>query len=153
MTDVPPDIRTTVEVDAALERVVDALDASGPPTGVGVDVVAFDRIGRYVSAEALLHRIATDDEIERVASAREVARLVTVKEAAAKALGTGIVEAVGWTDLIVPSPTSEPFRVTNCSEVEAELWGAVESVDDHAVAVAVSNVARGDSGSIESQET
>ncbi len=70
--------------------------------GIGTDIVKIDRIGKSLDrlGERFAQRILTSSELEEYRAAKKpvafLARRFAVKEAAAKALGTGIGEGVSW---------------------------------------------------------
>jgi holo-[acyl-carrier protein] synthase len=74
--------------------------------GLGIDVVETVRIARLHSryGERFAARILTDEELRETARRNPVATLAKyfcVKEAAGKALGTGIFGPVSWHQIIV----------------------------------------------------
>ena len=75
--------------------------------GTGVDIVEVDRIARSIEryGERFLHRVFTSGEIiycrRKRAAAESFAARFAAKEAAAKALGTGIQHGIGWSEIEV----------------------------------------------------
>ncbi|HTV04962.1 MAG TPA: holo-ACP synthase [Acidobacteriaceae bacterium] len=76
--------------------------------GTGIDVVEIDRIAASIDryGARFLHRIFTPGEItycqhKRHSAAESFAARFAAKEAAAKALGTGIQHGVTWTEIEV----------------------------------------------------
>ena len=75
--------------------------------GLGTDLIEIARIERSLAryGEAFLRRIYTSGEIAycmaKKNSAESLAARFAAKEAAAKALGTGIARGVGWRELEV----------------------------------------------------
>lgn len=75
--------------------------------GIGLDATEIPRIaavlGRY--GERFLHRVFTEEEIAYCLRHRfpapSLAARFAAKEAAAKALGTGLAQGVGWRDIEV----------------------------------------------------
>jgi len=83
--------------------------------GTGIDLVEVPRIARSIErfGERFLRRIFTDAEIAfcraRTTSAESFAARFAAKEAAAKALGTGIQHGVSWKEFEVRRiPGSRP---------------------------------------------
>jgi len=79
--------------------------------GIGTDIVEVGRIEAVLGrrGERFARRILTPGELERAraqaALAPFLAKRFAAKEAIAKALGTGIGEALSWQDLIVVRET------------------------------------------------
>ena len=75
--------------------------------GTGIDLVEVERIAHSIErfGDRFLRRVFTDDEIAycrvRAAAAESFAARFAAKEAAAKALGTGIQHGVSWKELEV----------------------------------------------------
>ncbi|HEY1807878.1 MAG TPA: holo-ACP synthase [Acidobacteriaceae bacterium] len=75
--------------------------------GTGIDLVEVPRIARSIErfGDRFLRRVFTDAEIAycraRTAAAQSFAARFAAKEAAAKALGTGIQHGVSWKELEV----------------------------------------------------
>ncbi len=75
--------------------------------GIGTDIVQVARIATSLSrsGDRLAARILTPDEMQRFValshSAAFLAKRFAAKEAAAKALGTGIAQGVSWQDIEV----------------------------------------------------
>ncbi|HEX4065555.1 MAG TPA: holo-ACP synthase [Acidobacteriaceae bacterium] len=75
--------------------------------GTGIDLIEVPRIAQSIEryGQRFLRRVFTDEEIAycsaRAASAESFAARFAAKEAAAKALGTGIQHGVSWKELEV----------------------------------------------------
>lgn len=75
--------------------------------GTGIDIVDIDRVARSIArfGDRFLHRIFTAGEIaycsRKKNAAESYAARFAAKEAAAKALGTGIQHGVSWQELEV----------------------------------------------------
>lgn len=75
--------------------------------GTGIDLIEVPRITRSIErfGDRFLRRVFTDDEItycrDRAAAAESFAARFAAKEAAAKALGTGIRHGITWKELEV----------------------------------------------------
>lgn len=83
-------------------------------TGIGVDIVEVDRIRRAFRrhGERFLRRVFSEEEWSRCRDRRDpapcLAACFAAKEAASKALGTGMVD-LSWKDLVlIPGPRGEP---------------------------------------------
>jgi holo-[acyl-carrier protein] synthase len=83
--------------------------------GIGTDLIEIARIAQSVErfGERFLERIYTPREIaycqRKRSSAESLAARFAAKEAAAKALGTGINHGIGWLDLeVVREPSGKP---------------------------------------------
>jgi holo-[acyl-carrier protein] synthase len=83
--------------------------------GVGTDMIEIARIAQSIDrfGDRFLHRIYTAQEIaycrRKKNSAESLAARFAAKEAAAKALGTGISRGIGWLDLeVVRQPSGKP---------------------------------------------
>jgi len=83
--------------------------------GVGTDLIEIARIAQSVDrfGDRFLQRIYTAQEIaycqRKKSSAESLAARFAAKEAAAKALGTGINHGIGWLDLeVVREPSGKP---------------------------------------------
>ncbi len=75
--------------------------------GVGLDLVAVDRVQRLVDphGDRFLTRCFDPDELHRPADAEHLAGLLAAKEAAFKAMGLPRGSGVGWRDLTALSPS------------------------------------------------
>ena len=101
--------------------------------GMGVDVMQPSRIEAAVSrrGEALLRRIFTPGELEYCRRGRNryqrLAARFAAKEAALKALGTGLTGAARWTDVEVAHVEGGAPAIRFCGEVarRAEDMGVV----------------------------
>ena len=69
---------------------------------IGVDIIEIDRIQKTVArwGERFLRRVYTDAELELYKKAESLAVRFAGKEAAVKALGTGM-RGIGWKDIEV----------------------------------------------------
>jgi holo-[acyl-carrier protein] synthase len=119
--------------------------------GLGTDLIEIARIAQSFDrfGERFLQRIYTPAEIAyclgKRSSAESLAARFAAKEAAAKALGTGISRGVGWLDLeVVRQPSGKPtMRLTGrAAEIAAALGIARTSLSlthskDIALAVVV----------------
>jgi holo-[acyl-carrier protein] synthase len=82
--------------------------------GVGIDACEIDRVAASLAkyGDRFLHKIYTDGEIAYCQRKRDpapsLAARFAAKEAAAKALGTGISRGVFWTDIEVVRGPGEP---------------------------------------------
>lgn len=83
--------------------------------GTGTDLIEIERIRASVSrhGDRFLRRIYTDGEIaycgRKRNSAESYATRFAAKEAAAKALGTGISQGVGWREIeVLREPSGRP---------------------------------------------
>ncbi|MGD0798914.1 MAG: holo-ACP synthase [Acidobacteriaceae bacterium] len=99
--------------------------------GIGTDLIEIARIAQSVErfGERFLERIYTPQEIaycqRKRSSAESLAARFAAKEAAAKALGTGINQGVGWLDLeVVREPSGKPtLRLTGRAAQIANALG------------------------------
>lgn len=98
--------------------------------GHGIDITPVDRIARMLAehGERFTHRVYTDGERAECAgerrSAERLAARFAAKEAALKALGTGLRGGIAWTDIsVVTLPSGQPtLRVAGrAAEVAKEL--------------------------------
>jgi holo-[acyl-carrier protein] synthase len=116
--------------------------------GLGLDVVETDRIARVHAryGDRFTARILTDDERQRTAGRDPVATLAKyfcVKEAAGKALGTGIFGPVHWHHIeIVHRPSGRPeLRFTGPAAQRLAYLGGrrvfVSITDEKNIAAAV----------------
>lgn len=74
-------------------------DANRPIVGIGVDLCAVSRMEKAISREHFVQRVFTQGEIQYLDAkgrgrAQSAAAMFAAKEAAAKALGTGIAQGV-----------------------------------------------------------
>jgi holo-[acyl-carrier protein] synthase len=83
--------------------------------GLGADLIEIARIAQSIDrfGDRFLHRVYTAQEIaycrRKRNSAESLAARFAAKEAAAKALGTGISHGIGWLDLeVVRQPSGKP---------------------------------------------
>lgn len=99
--------------------------------GLGTDIVAVSRIEAALErTPKLAERILTPTELEQWRDSKQPARFLAkrfaAKEAAVKALGTGIGRGVGWQQLEVgKSELGKPFiQLTGAAAQIAEQLGA-----------------------------
>lgn len=95
--------------------------------GIGIDIVEVARVAASIEqfGDRFLHRIFTAEEIAYCADKAEpsihFAARFAAKEAVAKALGTGIGEAVAWTDIeVVRDEKGKPS--IRLSELARRRW-------------------------------
>ena len=75
--------------------------------GIGTDIAEIERIEKAFlrSGESFAKRVLTEQELERFASLKQQARFLAkrfaAKEAASKALGTGIAQGVSFHDFTI----------------------------------------------------
>ena len=77
---------------------------------IGVDIIEIDRIQQAVArwGERFLHRVYTDAELGLYKKTESLAVRFAGKEAAVKALGTGM-RGIGWKDIeILHEPSGKP---------------------------------------------
>lgn len=84
--------------------------------GIGTDIIEIDRIERVISqyGQKFLDRTFTSEEQKycqkHAHSARHYAGRFAAKEAIVKAMGTGIVKGIGWTDIeIINDSAGKPL--------------------------------------------
>ena len=78
---------------------------------IGVDIIEIDRIQKAVArwGERFLHRVYTDAELGLYKKTESLAVRFAGKEAAVKALGTGM-RGIGWKDIeILHEPSGKPL--------------------------------------------
>jgi holo-[acyl-carrier protein] synthase len=78
---------------------------------IGVDIIEIDRIGQAIESwgERFLRRVYTDAELGLYKKTEALAVRFAGKEAAVKALGTGM-RGVGWKDIeILHEPSGKPL--------------------------------------------
>ena len=81
--------------------------------GLGLDVVEVRRVAQLVSryGHRFLDRCFAPGEVARPEDAEHLAGLLAAKEAAFKALGTGLSSGVGWRDPLVQRTTTGSPRL------------------------------------------
>ena len=117
--------------------------------GVGIDVVAVERMRRWLNDADLLHRFFAPQEREAIYERRDGAALslaarFAAKEAFAKALGTGF-KGFGLRDVwVVNDALGKPvLRVTGPAESALRrvggttLWLSLTHEREHAIAMVV----------------
>lgn len=123
--------------------------------GHGIDVVEVSRIERMMSdhADRFLERCFTAQERAHGERGRRYAEHIAArfaaKEAAMKALGTGLTSGIAWTDIsVAPLPSGEPRLLIAGRAAElathrgiTEWWVSLSHSDTVALAsvIAVSN--------------
>jgi holo-[acyl-carrier protein] synthase len=78
---------------------------------IGVDIIEIDRVRQVIErwGEKFLHRIYTDAELGLYKKTESLAVRFAGKEAAVKALGTGM-RGIGWRDIeILHEPSGKPL--------------------------------------------
>lgn len=113
--------------------------------GVGVDLVAVDRVERLLARHGarFLARCFVDGEAVRPGDAEHLAGLLAAKEAAFKALGTGWDSGVGWRTVAVRRTAAgvPGLELSGVAATRCEALGAARShltiTHDAGVAVAV----------------
>ena len=70
---------------------------------IGIDIVAIDRIERFMErfGERGLRRFLSEEEIRTAKNSASIAGLWAAKEAISKALGCGIGKELGFHDIII----------------------------------------------------
>ncbi len=101
--------------------------------GVGIDIVAIARIQSLWAKHGhrFLQRVFTDGEIAyctaRTFAAQHLAGRFAAKEAAAKALGTGLMAGIGFKDIEVVKHAGPPRIILHSKAQEmAESLGAAQ---------------------------
>jgi holo-[acyl-carrier protein] synthase len=113
--------------------------------GVGIDLVAVDRVERLLARHGarFLARCFVDGEAVRPGDAEHLAGLLAAKEAAFKALGTGWDSGVGWRTVAVRRTAAgvPGLELSGVAATRCEALGAARShltiTHDAGVAVAV----------------
>ncbi|MGE5123296.1 MAG: holo-ACP synthase [Acidobacteriaceae bacterium] len=82
--------------------------------GIGVDIASIHRIGQYITRDAFQRRIYTPLELEACMPLRKKAQCLAgkfaAKEAFMKAIGSGIHQAVWFTQIeVLNLETGEPY--------------------------------------------
>lgn len=120
-----------------------------PLIGLGTDIVQIARIESSKQPEALAKRVLTPEEYQQMQSCgqpqRYLAKRFAAKEAAAKALGTGIAQGVGFQQIhIGHDALGKPLlHFTGAAELLAEQLGvktmliSISDERDYAVATVV----------------
>lgn len=117
--------------------------------GIGIDVVAVERMRRWLEDQELLHRFFAPEEREAIYERKDGAALslaarFAAKEAFAKALGTGfkgfalrdvwvVNDALGKPTLRVTGPAERALRRIGGST----LWLSLTHEREHAIAMVV----------------
>lgn len=117
--------------------------------GIGVDVVAVDRMSHWLEDEALLHRYFDDRERDAIYQRRDGAALslaarFAAKEAFAKALGTGFRGFALRDVWVVNDALGKPELHVSGSAATAlariggrRLWLSLTHEQQHAIAMVV----------------
>lgn len=120
-----------------------------PGVLVGIDLVEIDRIAETLARHGsrFLTRLLTPEELQEEAHRRItwLAGRFAAKEACAKALGTGVGEAVAWHDMqVLPRPGGKPsVRLLGNAAARAASLGiahidlSISHTHQYAVAVVV----------------
>jgi holo-[acyl-carrier protein] synthase len=103
--------------------------------GTGIDLIEIARVARSLErfGERFLHRIYTPAEIGYCLAKRNAAESLAArfaaKEAAAKALGTGISAGVGWREIeVTREPSGRPgLRLSGRALARSRLLGAAHA--------------------------
>lgn len=125
--------------------------------GIGVDIVQIPRIQALLEAQGprFIARLLTESEQEeahrlkhdKARLAAHIAKRFAAKEAIAKALGTGIGEAVGFHDIVITKAESGKPEATISSKAKDVLKGHtrvrvhLSLSDDYPVATAYAVIA------------
>ena len=117
--------------------------------GLGTDLIEIERVQQSISrfGERFLERVFTPGEIayclQKKRSAESFAARFTAKEAAAKALGTGISRGVSWKEIEVKREAGErpTLHLSGRAAKRAEAMGVKRAqlslTHSHALAMAV----------------
>jgi holo-[acyl-carrier protein] synthase len=120
-----------------------------PLVGLGTDIVQVARISESKQLDALARRVLTPRELELMAISgqpgRFLAKRFAAKEAAAKALGTGIAQGVGFQQFHIESDAlGKPLlRLSGAALSRADQLGvtsmllSISDERDYAVATVV----------------
>ena len=99
--------------------------------GVGTDLIEIERIAQSVSRFGMrfLHRVYSAREIAYCQTKRNAAESFAAKEAAAKALGTGISHGISWLEIeVVRLPSGKPsLQLTGRALNRARALGVARS--------------------------
>jgi len=81
---------------------------------IGVDIVVISRIEKMMEkfGDKALQRFLSDDEISLIKTPTSAAGFWAAKEAASKALGTGIGSECGFTDIILSKTSKGAPKLT-----------------------------------------
>lgn len=109
-------------------------------TGLGTDIIEISRINKVNKDDRLAKRILTADELHHYRNMTSEARKNTylagrfaVKEAYSKALGTGIGEAVSFTDINCVNDKNGKPSLTNAPKAHV----SISHSRDYAVATVI----------------
>lgn len=119
--------------------------------GIGIDIVEVSRIEALLSQheERFLERVFTPAEqshsADRKSRPLHLAARFAAKEAAMKALGTGLASGISWQDVeVVPLPTGAPTLALHAKALErsigigAKSWTiSLTHTDSYAAAVVI----------------
>jgi holo-[acyl-carrier protein] synthase len=109
-------------------------------TGVGTDICKISRIEALLAEHGLrfVERVAAaDEDAASTFSASQLARRFALKEAVAKALGTGIGEALGFADIVVSHTSVGALVVSLPQHPHLTVQASVSDDTDYAVAFVV----------------
>ncbi|HRZ86772.1 MAG TPA: holo-ACP synthase [bacterium] len=106
--------------------------------GIGIDIIEVERVEKVIErhGEHFYRRLYTEREIAYCKEKKKNALLhfagrFTAKEAASKALGTGIAGGIAWTDIeILNEPSGKPVIVL--SGKAKEVYDAIGGTKIHA---------------------
>ena len=115
--------------------------------GIGIDVVQIPRIAELVAAQGdkFAQRILAPQEITLSKKYKDaqyiafLARRFAAKEAVAKALGTGIGQAVAFQDIIVLKEESGAPVLMRTPKLDAALRARFPAARDYALLVSLSD--------------
>ena len=107
-----------------------------PVRGIGIDICKVDRIAESLArfGERMEKRLFTADELAYCRGFKDpmphLAARFAAKEAASKALGTGIAAGVGWTQIEVVQPGGRVPRLV-FSGVAAQRFASLGATSSH----------------------
>jgi holo-[acyl-carrier protein] synthase len=119
--------------------------------GLGTDLVEVARIGKSISTYGpkFTHRVFTSGERSyaesRANSVERFAARFAAKEAALKAMGTGLRDGIGWTQLeVINDPAGRPgLQLHGVAEIVAarmgvrRIWLSLTHTSQNAMAVVI----------------
>lgn len=107
-----------------------------PVRGIGIDICKVDRIAESLArfGERMEKRLFTADELAYCRGFKDpmphLAARFAAKEAASKALGTGIAAGVGWTQIEVVQPGGRVPRLV-FTGVAAQRFASMGATSSH----------------------